>query len=115
MKSIKITSAKYLFDYKIEFKFSNGKNTIVDFETFLSAPRQNPMNAKYLNIAKFKKFKIMHGVYISWNKREMCFPFETIYKGGSIPAPNRNKIKKMTISYFGKKKAKEMFAEAELA
>lgn len=116
MKAIKITSAKYLFDYRIRFEFSNGKTTTVDFEAFLSAPRQNPMNSKYLDISKFKKFKILNHNHISWGRdMEMCFPFETLYKGGSIPPPDRNKIKKMTIAYFGKKKAEKMFAEAEIA
>lgn len=112
MNTINIISAKYLFDYKIEFIFSNKKNTIVDFEKFLSSPNQNPMNSKYLDIEKFKKFKIHFDKDISWGEnREMCFPFEIIYKGGIIPPPDKNKIKKMVISYFGKEKAEKMFSE----
>lgn len=114
MKALKIISVKYLFDYKIRFQFSNGKITTVDFESFLSAPHQNPMNSKYLDIEKFKKFKLMSNGSISWGRNmEMCFSFETLYKGGSIPPPDWNKIKRMTIKYFGKEKAKKMFSEVE--
>lgn len=116
MKPIKIKSAQYLFDYRIKFQFSNNKTTIVDFEDFISDPNTNPMNSAYLNIGKFKKFKILFDRDISWgNHREMCFQFKTLYKGGKVPPIDRNKLKKTVIKYFGKKKAEKMFAEAEMA
>lgn len=115
MNTIKIISAKYLFDYRIEFQFSSGKVVIVDFEDFLSDPHANPMSRKYLNIERFKKFKILFDRDISWGKhREMCFQFKTLYKGGKVLPIDRKKLKKSVIKYFGQKKADKMFAEADM-
>ena len=99
MKAIKIISAKYLKDYKIEFTFNNGRVSILDFYSFLSAPNQNPMSSKYLDKGKFRKFEILDGRDISWNRYEMCFPFEVIRKGGVLPPPDRAKIKRIAEQY----------------
>ena len=110
-KAIKITSANYLFDYKIGFEFSNGKKTVIDFGEFI-LNHKNPFITPFKNLDKFKKFKIHFDRNIVWGKnKEMGFPFETIYKGGIIPAPDKNKIKKIIVSYFGEEKAKKMFAD----
>lgn len=112
MKPITITSAKHLFDYRIEFAFSDGKTTIVDFEKFIVS-HKSPYIAPFRSIARFKKFRIKHGMHIVWGSNyDMYFEFKDLYKGGSIPPPDEKKLKRMTIKYFGKKKAEKMFAEA---
>jgi hypothetical protein len=112
MTVLSVISAKYLFDYKIKFEFSDGKSTITDFGPFISDPHTSTMNSKYLDIEKFKKFKIMSGRNIAWGKDwEMCFCFDTIYKGGKIMPIDRNKLNRQVIKHFGKKKAEKMFDE----
>ena len=116
MKPTSIKSAKYLFDYKIKFELNNGQSVTTDFEPIISDRHANPMTSKYLDIQKFKKFKILSDRDISWGRnREMCFSFETISKGGKVPPIDRNELKKTAIKYFGKKEAERMFAESEMA
>ena len=79
--TIEILKAEYIRDYVIRFFFSDGTKMEIDFYPFLSKPNQNPMTAKYLDVIKFRKFKIVRKQDISWNDYEMCFPFETLYSG----------------------------------
>lgn len=80
-QSIFIVSATYIEGYKIAFEFNNGNRNTVDFEPFLSKPFQNPMTSKYKNLDLFRDFEIVAKRSISWNNREMCYPFETLYNG----------------------------------
>lgn len=113
MKHIEIKSAKYISDYKIKFVFTDGSSKTVDFWPFIK-DHKSPHVIPYKNLTRFKKFEIKNGVTISWNDYDMCFGTESLYRG-FIPPPDINKIKKMTIAYFGKKKAEKMFAEAQMA
>lgn len=76
---IEITSARYLKDYKIKFKFNDDSETIIDFEPFLKQAK-NPMLKKYLDLDKFKNFILRDGD-IDWNDYELCFPIVNIYEG----------------------------------
>jgi hypothetical protein len=49
-----ILNADYLEEYKISFQFSNGKERIIDFSSFL----KNAMTRKYLDENLFKSFTI---------------------------------------------------------
>lgn len=112
MSTVKIISAKYFEDYKISFKFSNGKNTIVDFGYFILTDK-SPYTKPFRNLDKFKKFKINYGRDISWKEwddYDMCFEFQDLYKGGIIAPVGEAELKRTTIAYFGKKKAEKMFA-----
>lgn len=116
MSTIKITSAKYLEDYKISFKFSNGKTTTVDFGYFVLTSKSAYIKP-FRDLSKFKKFEIKNGMDISWkewNDYDMCFEFKDLYKGGVIQPIGNSELKRTTIAYFGKKKAEKMFAEAEM-
>jgi hypothetical protein len=76
---ITIVKAIYLNDYAIRIFFSDGKNRVVDFKSFLSKTF-HPDIAKYLNEKKFKSFKIVEG-NINWNDYEMIFPIDDLYNG----------------------------------
>jgi DUF971 family protein len=76
---ISINKATYLGEYKISLKFSDGKETLIDFYNFLSEAK-NPMTRKYLDKALFEDFKIEYGDIV-WNDFEMCFPIWDLYNG----------------------------------
>jgi len=76
--SIEIIKAAYLYDYRIELKFSDNKIQIVDFKVFLENA-QNPITRKYLDINLFKNFKIEFGDLV-WNDYELCFPIIDLYE-----------------------------------
>jgi len=76
---IKITSARYLENYQIEFEFDDQTKKVIDFEYFLNQAK-NPMIKKYLNGEVFKKFTV-RDADIDWNDYELCFPIADIYEG----------------------------------
>jgi hypothetical protein len=76
---IKITAARYLTDYKIEFEFDDQTRKVIDFESFLNQAK-NPMLKKYLDLTVFKNFTLRDGD-IDWNDYELCFPISAIYEG----------------------------------
>ena len=53
----------------------------IDLHPFLSAAGQNPMNSQYLDVLRFRQFKLHRNVDVYWDDREMCFRFETLYTG----------------------------------
>lgn len=76
---ITIEQAKYLGDYKIQFKFSDNTEKVIDFERFLSNAK-NPMTKKYLDKKEFQAFSIEYGDVV-WNDFEMCFPIWDLHEG----------------------------------
>lgn len=112
--NIKIKFAKYIEDYKISFKFSNGKTTVVDFGYFILT-NKSPYVTPYKNLNKFSKFKIINGLDISWNDYEMCFEIDDLYKGGVLEPISDKELQREVIKYHGKVMAKKMFSEAEMA
>lgn len=76
---LKIDSAKYLSDYAIRIKFSDGKEKLVDFKTSLSKSLHPSIN-KYLDEQKFSNFSLTDG-NLNWNDYEMIFPISDLYNG----------------------------------
>jgi hypothetical protein len=76
---LKIDSAKYLSDYAIRIKFSDGKEKLVDFKSFLSKSL-HPSIKKYLDEQKFSNFSLTDG-NLNWNDYEMIFPISDLYSG----------------------------------
>lgn len=76
---IGIRTANYISDYKINLVFNDGVETVVDFENFLSNS-QHPSIRKYLNLIKFKQFKILNG-NLNWNDYDLIFPLSDLKKG----------------------------------
>lgn len=80
-ENVFIKQAKYLGDYRIGFKFTDGRTTEIDFHGFLAAPAQNPMATQYLDVLRFRDFTIDGRADIVWGDWEMCFPFAALYTG----------------------------------
>ncbi len=78
-KYIAIKEAKYISDYKINFKFNDEKEVLLDFETFIFNS-MHPDIKKYENIKIFKMFNLKYGD-IEWNDYELTFPIYDLYKG----------------------------------
>ena len=49
---IKVTTAKYLHDYKLELTFNDGTHTIVDLKDSLNGLVFEPLNKLYLSLLK---------------------------------------------------------------
>lgn len=77
-KGVTLTKAKYIKDYSFLFTFSNGKESLVDFEPIIS---HGESLRKFLDPVKFKKMNIDKARgNIWWGKNwDMCFHIETYY------------------------------------
>jgi len=80
-EDVRIKKATYLGDYAIRFTFTDRHVSQIDFHPFLSAAGQNPMNSQYLDVTRFRQFKLHKNVDVYWDDWEMCFRFETLYSG----------------------------------
>jgi hypothetical protein len=76
---IRIDSAKYLSDYAIRIKFSDGNEKLVDFRPFLSKSL-HPSIKKYLDENKFSNFSLTDG-NLNWNDYDLIFPISDLYNG----------------------------------
>ena len=76
---LKIDSAKYLSDYAIRIRFSDGKEKLVDFKPFLSKSL-HPSIKKYLDEKKFSNFSLTDG-NLNWNDYDLIFPLSDLYNG----------------------------------
>ncbi|NCA85454.1 MAG: DUF2442 domain-containing protein [Clostridia bacterium] len=76
---LRIDSAKYLSDYAIRIKFSDGIEKLVDFKPFLSKSL-HPSIKKYLDENKFSKFSVTDG-NLNWNDYDLIFPISELYNG----------------------------------
>lgn len=76
---LKIDSAKYLSDYAIRIKFSDGNERLVDFKPFLSKSC-HPSIKKYLDEKKFSDFSLTDG-NLNWNDHDLIFPLLDLYNG----------------------------------
>ncbi len=80
-ENVFVKSARYLGDYRIAFRFTDGHSTEVDFHGFLTQAGQNPMATQFLDVTRFKDFAIDGRADIVWGDWEMCFPFAALYAG----------------------------------
>ena len=75
---IEIKKAEYQSSYKIKLTFSDNSERVIDFEKFLRNAK-NPMTKKYLNLNKFRRFKVDYGDLL-WGDFEMCFPIWDLHE-----------------------------------
>ena len=88
---MRVTAVKYLKDYSLLIVLDNGRNKEIDFKKFLENS-QNPDVSKYLDMKKFKKFKVENGDIIWGANEEMSFSEESLIKSGaSFPNPKLSK------------------------
>ena len=76
---LKIDSAKYLSNYAIRIKFSDGNERLVDFKPFLSKSL-HPSIKKYLDENKFSSFSWTDG-NLNWNDYDLIFPISDLHNG----------------------------------
>ena len=76
---LKIDYAKYLSDYAIRIRFSDGKEKLVDFKPFLSKSL-HPSIKKYLDENNFSNFSLTDG-NLNWNDYDLIFPISDLYTG----------------------------------
>ena len=93
--SVRIETAEYISDYTIGFTFTDGHVLTIDFRPFLNAAGQNPMNSQYLDVVRFRAFKLHRNVDVYWDDWEMCFRFETLY-AGRLPKRPRPRVHSAT-------------------
>ncbi len=79
LNELKVDSAKYLSDYAIRIKFSDGNERVVDFKQFLSKSI-HPSIKKYLDESKFANFSLTDG-NLNWNDYYLIFPLSDLYNG----------------------------------
>ena len=94
-ENVFVKRAKHLGDYRIRFEFTDGHATEIDFHGFLTKPAQNPMATQFLDITRFKKFKVDQRADIAWGDWEMCFPFAALY-AGDLEVDSLGKKKKVS-------------------
>lgn len=78
-KILKTKSATYIKNYELLITFYDGKEVNVDFYDFLISST-NPQIRDYLNLEKFKSFKIK-GHDLLWGDFDPLFPIEDLYSG----------------------------------
>jgi hypothetical protein len=74
---LKIDSAKYVSDYIIHIKFTDGKVRYVDFKPFLSKSLHQSIR-KYLDVNLFSNFLLTDG-NLNWNDYDLIFPIADLY------------------------------------
>ena len=79
LDQLKIDSAKYLLDFVIRIRFSDGAERLVDFKPFLSRS-SHPSIKKYLDEKQFSGFNLTDG-NLNWNDYELIFPVWDLYNG----------------------------------
>jgi hypothetical protein len=74
---LEVVSAEYLEPYKLNIRFSDNVERVVDFEPIL---RQFRPLKKFLQLKKFQAFRLYNG-NVQWNNYEMIFPVQELYSG----------------------------------
>lgn len=75
---IRIKSAQYAGDYKLKITFTDGKVNIFDYKSLVTSGHDE--FSRYLDITKFKKFKISKlGDEIYWDDDCMLVSLQSLY------------------------------------
>jgi hypothetical protein len=78
-KLIKVDSAKYIGDFAVRIKFTDGIEKLVDFKPFLMKAR-HPSIKKYMEESMFQNYQIVDG-NLNWNDYDLIFPVWDLYTG----------------------------------
>ena len=77
---IKLRSAKWLDDYKVELQFEDNVTRQIDFKNFLFT-HPHPQHDKYKKTSYFRKFKIERNNLV-WGKNwDLEFDLWRLYQG----------------------------------
>ena len=80
MKNLQIVEANYVEAYKVALTFSNGHKSEVDIFPFLNST-QHPTMKQYLDLDKFKSFKVEEDNIVWGINWDLIFPLARLYKG----------------------------------
>jgi hypothetical protein len=78
-EAVDIEYAEYIERYKLQLRFSDDTEKVVDFGNFLTRSL-NPLIRKYLDVEKFRNFTVEYGD-LFWNDYDLCFPVADLYEG----------------------------------
>lgn len=85
MRTLSITNAEYVAEYKVRLSFSDSTTQTVDFGPFLLS-HPHPQHDKYRRVANFKRFHLERG-NIVWGKDwDLIFPISQLHQGYVAPA-----------------------------
>ena len=76
---IEITDVQSQEGYKLQLTFNDGKQHVVDLESFLKRSR-HPEICKYLDHKLFQKFTFECG-HVYWNDYDLSFSIDDLYEG----------------------------------
>src|SRR5580692_1455024 len=76
---ISVKKAEYVDDYRIRLVFNDGIERVVDFGNYLRHAR-HPDIRKYLDIKKFKNFRLRYG-QLDWPNFDIRFPISELHSG----------------------------------
>ena len=76
---LEVIEAEYVSGYQISLTFNDETVSVMDFEPFLRNA-QNPDLTDYLQMRKFKSFRLHHGDLV-WGDYQLIFPIMDLYRG----------------------------------
>jgi hypothetical protein len=81
-KIIKLVSATYFKEYKLNLVFADGVTQLVDFKPFLDSSNHLDVK-KYLDLKKFKKFNFENNE-LMWGDFDLIFPIIDLYENNLL-------------------------------
>ncbi|GAA4413360.1 hypothetical protein GCM10023187_41550 [Nibrella viscosa] len=85
MRTLAVTGAEYVDEYRLQLSFSDGTTQVVDFEPFLTN-HPHPQHNKYRKLTNFKRFRIERGNVVWGRDWDMIFPVAQLHQGYVAPA-----------------------------
>ncbi len=88
-KIIKLVSATYFKEYKLNLVFADGVTQLVDFKPFLESSKHLEVR-KYLDLKKFKRFSFDNNE-LMWGDFDLIFPIIDLYENNIMRTKQGNK------------------------
>ena len=85
MRTLAITQAEYVGEYRLHLTFSDGTSQVVDFGPFLMN-HPHPQHNKYRQLGHFKRFRIDRGNVVWGRDWDLIFPVSQLHQGHVAPA-----------------------------
>jgi hypothetical protein len=76
---VRVEAARHVSAYKLRLRFSDGRESTVDFGPFLKRS-VHPSIRAYLEPKRFRNFTVEEGV-LHWNDFDLVFPMADLYQG----------------------------------
>ncbi|WP_020599569.1 DUF2442 domain-containing protein [Spirosoma panaciterrae] len=85
MRTLAVTDAEYVGDYRLKVSFTDGSSQLVDFGPFLQN-HPHPQHNKYRQLSNFKRFRIERGNVVWGKDWDLIFPVSQLHQGCIAPA-----------------------------